>query len=164
MHLRGKAFSYELVTPDGGRQKLLDVPRYDFNWQTRYVLAEPIEIPAGGLVYCRAEFDNSADNPANPDPQTTVRWGEQSWEEMMLGFFDVMIPRNDEQPARRLVDTGLDVVGNFDRLDADGDRLVTRGEAEGFDLVQKHFDGIDADGDGQLTLPEMLAAVRRLGR
>jgi hypothetical protein len=76
--------------PDGRREILLDVPRYDFNWQLTYELAEPKLLPKGTKVICTAVFDNSEDNLANPDPTHEVRWGEQSWEEMMIGFFDVV--------------------------------------------------------------------------
>ena len=99
MHLRGKAFRYDLVLPTGEREMLLDVPAYDFNWQTRYVLAEPRRLPAGSVIHCRAVFDNSEANLANPDPTKSVRWGDQSWEEMMLGFFDVILPRDDAAQA-----------------------------------------------------------------
>lgn len=87
MHLRGKSFRFEAEYPDGTREILLDVPRYDFNWQLRYELAEPKLIPAGTTMHCTAHFDNSVDNLANPDPADTVRWGDQTWEEMMIGFF-----------------------------------------------------------------------------
>jgi peroxiredoxin len=90
MHLRGKAFRYELVTtgPDGSEQRevLLNVPKYDFNWQVSYEFAEPRVIPAGSKLVCTAWYDNSAKNPFNPDPTKTVRWGNQTWEEMMIGF------------------------------------------------------------------------------
>ncbi|NKB89446.1 MAG: thiol-disulfide isomerase [Acidobacteria bacterium] len=89
MHLRGSAFRYDLVFPDGTRQELLNVPEYDFNWQLSYFLDEPIELPTGTRIEATAHFDNSADNPFNPAPEQTVRWGDQSWEEMMVGFFDI---------------------------------------------------------------------------
>jgi thiol-disulfide isomerase/thioredoxin/mono/diheme cytochrome c family protein len=88
MHVRGKAFKYELVTPDGKRETLLSVPKYDFNWQASYTLATPKDIPAGATIECTAWFDNSTGNPFNPDPKKQVRWGEQTWEEMMIGFLD----------------------------------------------------------------------------
>jgi hypothetical protein len=88
MHLRGKSFEYRLVTPDGKEEKLLSVPRYDFGWQANYRLATPLRVPAGSRIECTAIFDNSADNPNNPDPTQTVRWGEQTWQEMMIGFVD----------------------------------------------------------------------------
>ncbi len=86
MHFRGSSFKYELATPDGATRTLLDVPKYDFNWQLRYDLAEPLRVTKGSTITCTATFDNSAGNPANPDPTATVRWGDQSWEEMMIGF------------------------------------------------------------------------------
>jgi hypothetical protein len=88
MHLRGKSFEFDLVRPDGSREVLLSVPRYDFNWQTNYFLAEPLLLPKGSRLECVAHYDNSAANPNNPDPTKTVFWGEQSWDEMMNGFFD----------------------------------------------------------------------------
>ena len=90
MHLRGKSFRYEAVFPDGRREVLLDVPRYDFNWQNTYVFDEPRAMPRGTTLRCIAEFDNSEKNLANPDPTQTVRWGEQTWEEMMIGAFDTI--------------------------------------------------------------------------
>jgi hypothetical protein len=90
MHLRGKAFRFELKKPDGTLQTLLDIPRFDFNWQMRYELAEPLMVPAGSQLLCTAHFDNSDANLANPDPTKEVRWGDQTWEEMMIGYFSTM--------------------------------------------------------------------------
>jgi hypothetical protein len=91
MHLRGKDFEYRMVLPNGDTQTLLKVPKYDFNWQLAYKPAEEITLPAGTRLECTAHFDNSANNPANPNPKAEVRFGEQSWEEMMIGFLDVAI-------------------------------------------------------------------------
>jgi peroxiredoxin len=88
MHLRGKAFRYTAIYPDKRREVLLDIPRYDFNWQNGYELIEPKRMPAGTQLFCEAWFDNSTANLANPDPTQAVRWGEQTWEEMMIGYFD----------------------------------------------------------------------------
>ncbi len=96
MHLRGKSFRYEAVFPDGKSEILLDVPNYDFNWQLRYEFAEPRLIPKGTVVTCRAEFDNSVGNRNNPDPAKEVGWGQQSWDEMMIGFFTGMKPVQPE--------------------------------------------------------------------
>jgi peroxiredoxin len=85
MHYRGKSFRFTAVYPDGGEEILLDVPRYDFNWQIIYQLKTPKRLPAGTVVKLDAHFDNSADNPLNPDPGQTVYWGDQTWDEMMLG-------------------------------------------------------------------------------
>jgi Copper type II ascorbate-dependent monooxygenase, C-terminal domain len=88
MHLRGKDFLYTAIYPDGSSEILLSVPSYDFAWQAVYRLAEPKRLPRGTRIDCLAHFDNSADNPANPDPDQSVSWGEQSWEEMMIGYID----------------------------------------------------------------------------
>lgn len=89
MHLRGKAFEYRVVYPDGRKETLLQVPRYIFSWQMPYVLATPLALPRGARVECTAWYDNSPNNSYNPDPAKEVRWGDQSWEEMMVGFMDV---------------------------------------------------------------------------
>lgn len=87
MHLRGKDFRYTAVYPDGRREVLLNVPDYDFNWQHRYTFVKPLPLPKDTILECVAHFDNSAANPANPDPAKTVRWGDQTWEEMMIGWY-----------------------------------------------------------------------------
>ncbi len=97
MHLRGKAFKYTAVYPDDQEEVLLDVTAYDFNWQNAYQLAEPKQIPKGTRFKCVAHFDNSDKNLANPDSSKTVRWGDQTWQEMMIGYFNVAVPK----PASR---------------------------------------------------------------
>lgn len=92
MHMRGSAFKYEVTYPDGKTEVLLDVPVYDFNWQNHYILKEPKLLPKGTKMVCTALFDNSLDNLANPDPTEEVRWGDQTWEEMMIGWHDVAFP------------------------------------------------------------------------
>lgn len=91
MHLRGKGFEYMTVAPGGRVQVLLDVNHYDFNWQLNYKLSPPLLLRAGTRLVCTGTFDNSPNNPRNPDPSAEVRFGEQSWEEMMIGFFDVAV-------------------------------------------------------------------------
>jgi hypothetical protein len=91
MHVRGKDFEYKLVYPDGKEKILLRVPKYDFNWQLNYFLKEPIAAPKGSRIDCVAHHDNSAGNKFNPDPSITVRWGDQTWEEMMIGWMDYTI-------------------------------------------------------------------------
>lgn len=91
MHLRGKAFEYLMAKPNGGFTTLLKVNNYDFNWQLNYRLAQPLLLPAGTRLLFAGYFDNSRNNPRNPDPTAEVRFGEQSWEEMMIGFFDVAV-------------------------------------------------------------------------
>jgi peroxiredoxin len=94
MHNRGGWMKYEALYPDGRRETLLHVPRYDFNWQMEYVLTEPKRMPAGSWILCTGGFDNSPLNPHNPDPKKRVHWGEQSWDEMFIGFMNVAeLPR-----------------------------------------------------------------------
>ncbi len=87
MHLRGKSFKYVAKYPNKPSEILLSVPNYDFNWQHRYRYAEPKFIPAGTVIECTAYYDNSTENPANPKPTEPVSWGDQTFEEMMIGFF-----------------------------------------------------------------------------
>jgi hypothetical protein len=89
MHVRGKDFEYLLHWPDGRTETILRVPDHRFNWQLSYKLETPLAVPAGTRIECIAHFDNSANNPRNPDPSATVRFGEKSWQEMMVGFMDV---------------------------------------------------------------------------
>jgi hypothetical protein len=98
MHLRGKDFEYRAVYPTGETQVLLRVPKYDFNWQLVYYPQESILLPKGTRIECTAHFDNSANNPANPDASKEVKWGDQSWQEMMIGWFDVAMDVN-QKPA-----------------------------------------------------------------
>jgi len=87
MHVRGKDATYTIVYPDGREEVVLRVPKYDFNWQLSYKLAEPKFMPKGSTLKVTMHYDNSAANRYNPDPTATVRWGEQTWEEMMLGYY-----------------------------------------------------------------------------
>lgn len=95
MHVRGKSFKYVAHFPDGRREVLLNVPRYDFNWQLKYVLNEPVHIPPGTEIRCDAIFDNSEHNPSNPDPTIPIGWGDQSFDEMMIGFMETVPVEND---------------------------------------------------------------------
>jgi len=88
MHYRGRSFQFEAVYPDNRREVLLNVPFYRFDWQTLYRLAEPKRLPAGTKIITTGTWDNSSKNPYNPDPGASVRFGEQSWEEMFIGYFN----------------------------------------------------------------------------
>jgi hypothetical protein len=98
MHLRGKAFKYVLTYPDGRSEVLLNVPHYEFNWQLSYILAEPRQVPAGSKIEATAWYDNSPANKYNPDPTKAVHWGDQTWEEMMIGFFNYKVPLGQTAP------------------------------------------------------------------
>lgn len=91
MHRRGKAMEYAAVYPDGRREVLLNVPNYDFNWQLFYNVAEQYALPKGTVIEVTATWDNSANNPRNPDATAEVKWGDQSWQEMLVGYLDVLI-------------------------------------------------------------------------
>lgn len=101
MHMRGKSFRYELTYPDGKKEILLDVPHYDFNWQNWFKLEKPLVIPAGSEMVCTAHYDNSEENLCNPDPSKPVRWGDQTWEEMMIGWYDAAFPRAEASRLMR---------------------------------------------------------------
>lgn len=104
MHLRGKAFEYIAEYPDGSSRTLLSIPEYDFNWQFVYEPTEPIVIPAETTIHCIAHFDNSANNPDNPDPEAIVKFGEPTVDEMMLGWMDVSeVEPSEDAPAAPLV-------------------------------------------------------------
>ena len=92
LHIRGKAFKYEVIHADGKTETLLDIPRYDFNWQLRYDYKQPKLIPRGSTLKITAVYDNSAENKANPDPTKLVKWGSQTVDEMMLGYFEYFLP------------------------------------------------------------------------
>jgi len=104
MHVRGKDMTYRFVYPDGRTETILNVPRYDFNWQLGYDLATPIKVPKGTKLTVTAHFDNSANNKFNPDPNRTVYYGDMTWEEMMFPFFSVVIDKNvDPKSVIRIV-------------------------------------------------------------
>jgi thiol-disulfide isomerase/thioredoxin len=163
MHVRGKAYRYELEPADGGgRQMLLDIPEYDFNWQLRYELREPLSVARGATLHGTAWYDNSAGNPANPDPSKTVRWGPQTRDEMMLGYIEYYLV--DEDPSRpsdldpgSTPRRGLAAGGArgalFERLtklfDANDDGTITKDEVP--ENLHPQFDRLDRNGDGELT-------------
>lgn len=103
MHVRGKSFVFRAVYPSGETETLMDIPRYDFEWQPYYYLETPKLLPRGTRIECSAVYDNSVNNPYNPNPAASVFWGPQTWDEMMIGWFDVAVPVH--QPSER---TGFD--------------------------------------------------------
>ena len=151
MHLRGKAIKYELLDRDGKRETLLDVPRYDFNWQLRYELKEPRIIPPGSRIQVTGVFDNSKGNPANPDPNANVRWGDQSDEEMLIGYVECEMEPEINAPGKQ--------EGNlFDRLDKNKDGFLTRDEFTRPAL----FSTFDSDKDGRVTRKEGVEGMAKL--
>ena len=91
MHLRGKDITYRAIYPDGRSEILLSVPRFNFNWQVYYYPVKPLAVPKGTRIEAVAHYDNSTKNARNPDPAREVRFGEQTWDEMMNAFFDFTV-------------------------------------------------------------------------
>ncbi len=159
MHVRGKSFAYEAEFKDGTRKPLLHLPHYDFNWQTNYELAEHLPLPEGTVIHGKATFDNSENNASNPDPNSEVRWGEQTWEEMMIGYFTVAVPvtsnRGGLNPFERqkIVSTVDKLV--FSKLDHNLDGILVADETGvalwGFGKAMS----IDADNNDQLCKEEL---------
>ena len=96
-HVRGKSFRYEVDYPDGKHEVLLDVPHFDFNWQLWYDLVEPKLLPKGSIIRTTAHYDNSEENVFNPNPKKDVRYGDQTWEEMMFGWYSTIVPRERKE-------------------------------------------------------------------
>jgi peroxiredoxin len=127
MHWRGKHYYYEAIYPDGKKKTLLSVPRWDFNWQSAYRFAEPVKLPKGTKLHAVAHWDNSKNNPLNPDPTKKIKFGLQSWEEMMVGFATYVWedPKTAEE-LRKNPPKQSDLI--FDRLDVNGDDVITPDE------------------------------------
>ncbi len=156
MHLRGKAFSYEAVYPDGTRQMLLDIPEYDFNWQTAYRLNEPMDFPKGTRIHCVAHFDNSEENLNNPNPDEAVRWGNQTWEEMLIGYFDIAIPKDKAESLSPFQRRAEELLAQFDK---DLDNKVDRREVPL--KMQVIFATMDLNSNGELTVEEIAEAMEK---
>ena len=170
MHLRGKAF--RLFRRDGdSRQILLDVPKYDFNWQHSYRLREPLPLATLSGLEFEALFDNSENNPVNPDPSQHVMWGDQTYEEMALAFCEVSEPRvkptqvkettNESVPADSTVlsaEVRARMSGEADRMfsrfDTNNDGTIDRFETP-WVFRRYSFGSIDANRDGKLTRDEI---------
>lgn len=161
-HYRGKASTFDLEYPDGRTERLLSVPDYDFNWQRGYDFVEPRQVPAGAKLIHRTVYDNSPRNPANPDPERTVPWGLQSWDEMLYGAFSyAWAEETAEQPihdSRR-----SEIAQWFGFMDKNMDAKLSWSELP--DSLKKRlvqgFKHADANGDGGLDIDEFLVLQQR---
>lgn len=161
MHVRGKSFRYTAIFPDGKKQVLLDVPNYDFNWQTDYRLQEWLSLPKGTQILGEAVFDNSERNLNNPDPSQWVSFGEQTWEEMMIGYFHVAVPL-DTQTGKAMVSVLPEASGQprrrqspkeiFERLDKNADGKLSQQEIP--ERFRAMISALDTNQDGQISLDE----------
>lgn len=186
MHLRGKAARYDLIS-GGETRTMLDIPRYDFNWQLLYRYAQPVDVKAGDSLRFTAWYDNSRGNPANPDPYKEVRWGPQTTDEMHLGYVEYIVPGSKPGDPNPLSPTGRargairnlfggsgptrPSVGDrlFTQLDADGDGSISREEVQAKyennpAASTTIFDRLDSDKSGQLSPRELHMLSEIMGR
>ena len=152
MHFRGKSFTATVKRNDGTSEVVLSVPNYDFNWQHIYEFKQPLDLDDVASIEMEVHFDNSENNPFNPDPEKYVVWGDQSWEEMAVGFFNISRPIT---PSRRkqFVQTPSDPV-----VKTESGRASKKGKQFARALIEKN----DANGDGALEKSEMPIATRAM--
>jgi len=156
MHLRGVAFRFDEVAADGARRTLLDVPRYDFNWQLRYELATPLALGAGARIDIAGLFDNSSGNPANPAPDKTIVWGPETKDEMLIGFVDYVLAEEDyslrsDEPLFVVLEPA--VQEQLRELAAVNGGVVPRANLPRG--ARRDFDKLDRDGNGALDEREL---------
>ncbi len=162
-HYRAYSSDLWLQTPDGKKKLLLSLPRYDFNWQRSYTFAEPVKIPAGSKLIANYVYDNSKRNPANPDPNIKVTWGEQSWEEML--FTSVSFRWLDETAAKQVDSDARFADGRmFGMMDDNIDGKLQKAELRGQmgKMLAGYFGVIDKNNDGAIDKAEMKVAQAML--
>lgn len=172
MHVRGKSAKYEAFYPDGSSKVLLDVPAYDFNWQTTYRFNDLEFVPAGTKLVLTTAWDNSADNPNNPDPTKNVTFGEPTTAEMSFGFMNYIkaVDQEDIQAALKEQGDGfggrarrqqnINIAEMATKFDANADGMLQKDEAPEF--MSRFFPMIDSNADGALSKEEMEAAQKML--
>ena len=163
-HYRGASADLWLRTPDGKEKEILSLPRYDFSWQRAYTFAEPIHVPAGSKLIAHFIYDNSKRNPNNPDPNKTVVWGDQSWEEM---FYTAIRYRwiGETSSKMNAFDKDLDTDRILGMLDQNIDGKIEKAELKGQmgDMIGKYFDMLDKNHDGALDKDELAAMQKMMG-
>lgn len=156
-HYRGRASTFEVEYPDGRLETVLSVPNYDFNWQRGYNPVEPIEVPAGSRLIHRTVYDNSAQNPANPDPNKTVSWGLQSWDEMLYGAFSYSwAHETTENPIHDRQLSGVTQFIGFLDKDMDGKLSWDEMPQQFKQRLGLGIIAIDKNGDGGLDIQEFV--------
>ncbi|HSV03056.1 MAG TPA: hypothetical protein VLI41_07590, partial [Phenylobacterium sp.] len=164
-HYRGYAADLWIRYPDGKEKLLISLPRYDFNWQRDYNFAEPVKVPAGSKLIAHWTYDNSKENPANPDPNKTITWGEQSWDEMFYTAIHYrwldetsshLLPQYDQDLNRNRMVGMLD-----DNIDGKIEKTELKGQMG--TMLAKYFDVLDKDHDGSLDMAELNAAQKMMG-
>ncbi len=158
-HLRGKSAKYEVVYPNGKSEVLLEVPRYDFNWQTAYTLKEYKDVPAGSILTFTTTWDNSAANPFNPDPTVDVHYGDPTTDEMSVGYISFI---NDSEDSESFYDNftgtgdGIDFTAVLTMYDWNHDGKMQRDETP--EAFVPHFPAMDRNGDGEVNMQEATIA------
>ena len=162
-HYRATASDLWIEYPDGKMKQLMAVPRYDFNWQLAYTFAEPVKVPAGGRIIAHYTYDNSKRNPANPDPNIEVHWGEQSFQEMLFTQLDF---RWLDETADKQVDSDARLAPSkiMGALDKNLDGKLERSELRGGPgrVLAARFDEFDTNHDGVIDKDELKAAMAKL--
>ncbi|MBW3599829.1 MAG: alkyl hydroperoxide reductase, partial [Planctomycetes bacterium] len=172
MHLRGKSFRMDVRRSEQS-ETILSVPAYDFNWQHWYQFQKPLALRNVDALEMEVVFDNSARNPTNPDPQEYVTWGDQTWQEMAVAFFDIAHPRGQPrmveervarvtplEDAKRQRRIAAETEKFLAQLDQDGDGVVVRDEAP--DAFRRFgFQAVDHNDDGRLERSEIEAEAAR---
>jgi hypothetical protein len=161
-HYRGRSSTFEVAYPDGRTELVLSVPNYDFNWQRGYDFVEPMRLPAGSRLIHRTVYDNSAQNPANPDPDRAVPWGLQSFDEMLYGAFSfAWVDETTDKPLHDGHRARVTQMVGFLDQDMDGkvawEELSPRWQKRMGDT----FKQVDSDGNGGLDIDEYVAMQRR---
>lgn len=168
MHFRGKSF--RLYGADGPHETLLYVPQYDFNWQHTYLLRKPLPLGVFKALEFQVTFDNSSENPFNPDPTETITWGDQTWEEMAVAFFEIASPlkTSDSSPREHMTRAGTANAGGsagneLEQRSVKATQLVTvQRQTERRAYIKRVFAALDADSDGEIHKSEVDIVVRRL--
>ncbi len=163
-HYRGYASDLWIQYPDGSKKRLLAMPRYDFNWQREYTFAEPLKVPAGSKLIANYWYDNSKQNPANPDASKTIVWGDQSWEEM---FYTAVRYRWLDETSTKLTnyDELMDQTRLLGMLDENIDGTIQKAELKGQlgDRLTPYFAQIDRNKSGGIENGELMAALKMMG-